>query len=186
MRRSRRERPQRGRGPPQPVGDRPVELDRLDVPVDQGARVVDPELGEQVRDLAAWVARISSFVSSSQSWRLNGPIAFLRVVYTNCSSVWPALRSSAAFVKHQASICGSDLREGRVVEERVLEPGREVDLGGLDRREAVEQLVGQGRRAVLDRARQPVLAGDDAELPEDLEIELDRRDGAVRKRDTAV
>ena len=25
-------------------------------------------------------ARISSFVASSQSWRLNGPIAFLRVV----------------------------------------------------------------------------------------------------------
>ena len=30
--------------------------------------------------LRRWAARISSFVGRSQSWRLNGPIAFLRVV----------------------------------------------------------------------------------------------------------
>src|ERR1035437_3233234 len=30
--------------------------------------------------LAAWEARIASLVGRSQSWRLNGPIAFLRAV----------------------------------------------------------------------------------------------------------
>ena len=37
--------------------------------------------------------------------------------------------------------------------QRVLEAGREVDLGRLDCREAVEQLVGEGRGAMLDGAR---------------------------------
>ena len=77
-------------------------------------------------------------------------------------------------------------REGRVLVQRVLEPGREVDLGGLDRREAVEQLVGQGRRPVLDGPGQPVLAGDDAELAQDLEVELDLGHAAVGQRHAAV
>ena len=64
--------------------------------------------------------------------------------------------------------------------ERVLEAGREVDLGRLDRREVVEQLVGQRGRAVLDGAGEPVRAGDLAELAEDLEVELDLGDAAVR------
>ena len=68
------------------------------------------------------------------------------------------------------------LRERGVLVERVLEAGREVDLGGLDGREAVEQLVGQRRRAVLDRAGQAVLAGDLAERAEHLEVELDLGD----------
>src|SRR3954454_68100 len=51
-----------------------------------------------------WAARISPLVSRSQSCRLNGPIAFLRVVYTNCWSVWPDLRSSATLAKHHPSI----------------------------------------------------------------------------------
>ena len=42
--------------------------------------------------------------------------------------------------------------EGGVLVERVLEPGREVDLGRLDAGEAVEQLVGKGARSVLDGA----------------------------------
>ena len=118
---------------------------------------------------------------------MNGPIAFLRVVYTNCWSVWSGLRSSAAFAKHQASILRwSAARERGVLVERVLEAGREVDLGRLDRREAVEQLVGQRRGAVLDRARQAVLAGDLAELAEDLEVELDLGHAAVRQRHAAV
>ena len=104
-------------------------------------------------------------VGSSHSWRLNGPIAFLRVLYTNWLSVWPALRSSAALAKHQPSIWSMQLRrEGRVLVERVLEAGREVDLGRLDRREVVEQLVGQRGRAVLDGAGEAVLARDLAEL----------------------
>ena len=64
-------------------------------------------------------------------------------------------------------------REGRVLEEQVLEAGREVDLGRLDRREVVEQLVGQGARPVLDAAGQAVAPGDLAEPPDDLEVELD-------------
>ena len=132
-------------------------------------------------------ARISSFVASSQSWRLNGPIAFLRVVYTNCWSVWSGL----ALVGGVGEAPGLDLavqlvRERRVLVERVLEAGREVDLGGLDGREAVEQLVGQRRRAVLDGARQPVLAGDHAELAQDLEVELDLGDAAAGQRHAAV
>jgi len=69
--------------------------------------------------------------------------------------------------------------------DRVLEPGREVDLGRLDRREAVEQLVGESRRPVLDRAGKPILAGDLTEFAQDLEIELDLGDPAVRQRDTS-
>src|SRR3954453_4170528 len=70
--------------------------------------------------------------------------------------------------------------------QRVLEARREVDLCGLDGREAVEQLVRQGRRSVLDGTRQPVLASDDTEFAKDLEVELHLRHTAVRKRDTAV
>ena len=54
-------------------------------------------------------------------------------------------------------------REGGVVVERVLEAGGEVDLGRLDLREVVEQLVGQRGRAVLHGAGQAVLAADLAE-----------------------
>ena len=50
------------------------------------------------------------------------------------------------------------LGKGGVLVQGVLEPGREVDLGRLDGRETVEQLVGQGRGAVLDGAGQAVLA----------------------------
>ena len=70
--------------------------------------------------------------------------------------------------------------------QRVLEARREMDLGRLDRREAVEQLVGERRRAVLDGTRQAVLAGDDAELAEDLEVELDLGHAAVGERHAAV
>ena len=51
-----------------------------------------------------------------------------------------------------------------MVEERVLEAGREVDLGGLDLRESVEQLVGQRRGAVLDASARPVPTGGLAQL----------------------
>ncbi len=79
------------------------------------------------------------------------------------------------------------LREGRVLVQRVLEPGREVDLGRLDRRESVEQLVRQGRRAVLDGAGQPVVAPRDlAELAQHLEVELDLGHAAVGQRHAAV
>ena len=70
--------------------------------------------------------------------------------------------------------------------ERVLEAGREVDLGRLDRREAVEQLVGQGRRAVLDRAGRAERAGDRAELAEDVEVELDLGHAATGQRHATV
>ena len=78
------------------------------------------------------------------------------------------------------------LGERRVLVERVLEAGREVDLGGLDRREVMEQLVRQRRRTVLDRTGQTVLAGHDAELAKDLEVELDLGDAAVGQRHAAV
>src|SRR4051812_41311053 len=68
----------------------------------------------------------------------------------------------------------------------VLETRGEVDLGGLDGREAVEQLVGEGRRPMLDRTGEPVFARDDPELPQDLEIELDLRNATIGERDATV
>ena len=54
-----------------------------------------------------------------------------------------------------------------------------MDLGRLDRRESVEQLVGQGRRTVLDGAREPVRASDLAEPRQDVEVEVTRPDGTT-------
>ena len=70
--------------------------------------------------------------------------------------------------------------------QRVLEARGEVDLGGLDRRKAMEQLVGQRRGPVLDGAGQPVLPGDHAEPMEDVEVQLHLGDRAVRHRHPAV
>ena len=70
--------------------------------------------------------------------------------------------------------------------ERVLEAGGEVDLGRLDGREAMEELVGQRRGAVLDGAGQAVLAGDRRQPLERPEVELDLGDAAARQRHAAV
>ncbi len=70
--------------------------------------------------------------------------------------------------------------------ERVLEAGGQVDLGRLDLREAVEELVGQGRGAVLDGAGQAVLTGDLTEHAERLEVELHLGHAAARQRHAAV
>jgi hypothetical protein len=78
------------------------------------------------------------------------------------------------------------VRERRMLVERVLETRREVDLGGLDRREAVEQLVGQRRRAVLDGPCQSMRPSDLTELAKHLEVELDLGHAAVRQRDAAM
>ena len=78
---------------------------------------------------------------------------------TGCPSR-PADRSSAAFsMAPRLDVRPQVRRELGVVVQRVLEPGREVDLGGLDLGEVVEQLVGQRRGTVLDRARQAVAIG---------------------------
>ena len=112
---------------------------------------------------------------------MNGPIAFLRVGVDELLVGLAGLPLVGGVAEApRLDLAMQLLRERRVLVERVLESRREVDLGGLDRREAVEQLVGQGRRAVLDRAGQPVLAGDHAELAEHLEVELDLGDAAVR------
>ena len=103
------------------------------------------------------------------------------------SSVSPSLRSSAVFASHQRLDRAQQVGgERRVVVEQVLEAGGEVDLGGLDLREAVEQLVGQGRRAVLDGAREAVLAADGREAPQRLEVELDLGHAAAGQRHAAV
>ena len=137
--------------------------------------------------LRRWAARISSFVSRSQSWRLNGPMRLLaRRVDELLVGLAGLALVGAVREAPRLDLAVERLGEGRVLVERVLEPGREVDLGGLDRREAVEQLVGQRRRAVLDGAGQPVLAGDDAELAQDLEVELDLGHAAVGQRHAAV
>ena len=73
-----------------------------------------------------------------------------------------------------------------MLKEQVLEARRQVDLGGLDRREAVEQLVGEGRCAVLNRAGEAIGPRHFAELTENLEIELDLGHAAVGQRNAAV
>jgi hypothetical protein len=103
----------------------------------------------------------------------------------NCSSVWSGLRSSAALATHHASISGGGPPKAGVLE-RVLEAGREVDLGRLDLGELVEQLVGQGGRAVLDRAGQAARAGELAEPGEDVEVELDLGHAAAGQEHAAV
>ena len=154
-----------------------------DVAIDHRPAALDAELVEQEGDLPApGRARISSFVSRSHSSRLNGPSAFLRVVYTNCWSVWSDLRSSSAFAKHHDSICSwSAFGNARVLVEQVLEARREVDLRGLDVAELVEQLVGQRRRPVLDGPGEAVLAARDlAEPLVDAEVDRDRPDRSRR------
>lgn len=73
-------------------------------------------------------------------------------------------------------------RKGRVLVERVLEAGGEMDLGRLDSREAVEELVRQGGGSMLDGAGQAVLASQLAEPSEDLEVELHLGHGPVGQR----
>ena len=73
-----------------------------------------------------------------------------------------------------------------MVVEQVLEAGREVDLGRLDPREVMEQVVGQRAGAVLDGAGEAVATSQLAELAQHLEVELDLGHAAVRQRDAAV
>src|SRR5207249_9694515 len=78
-------------------------------------------------------------------------------------------------------------REGRMLEERVLEPGCQVDLGRLDLGEAVEQLVGERRRSVLHGTRDAVfLAADLAKASEHFEVELHVGDATVGQRNSTV
>ncbi len=78
------------------------------------------------------------------------------------------------------------LGERRVLVERVLEPRREVDLRRLDRREVMEQLIGQRRGTVLDGTRQPVRPRHITQPPEHVEVELDLRHAATGQRDATV
>src|SRR5882672_8492211 len=63
----------RGDGPAQRVRYRAVKLDRLDVLVDHRARVIDPQLGEQVGDLSA----------------LGGEDLVLRLEFPELAFEWP-------------------------------------------------------------------------------------------------
>ena len=72
-------------------------------------------------------------------------------------------------------------REGRVLEQGVLEAGGEVDLGAAGGRELVEHVVRQRAGAVLDRTREAVLASDRGELGQDVEVEGDLGDAAARR-----
>ena len=163
-------------------------VDGPDVRPDHLARPVDAELGEQERDLAALGREDLVLGREVPQLALERPD---RLLAGRVDELLVGL-AVLALVGRVRVAPGLDLAverlgEGRVLVERVLEPGREVDLGGLDRREAVEQLVGQRRRAVLDGARQPVVTtGHLAELAEDLEVELDLGDATVRERHAAV
>ena len=164
-----------------------MQLDRLDVALDHVARVVHPQLGEEVRDLATLAGQDLVLGRELPELALERPDRLLagRVHELLVGLAGLALVGGVA-VAPALDLAVELGREGRVLVERVLEAGREVDLRGLDGREAVEQLVGQGRRAVLDGAGQAVLAGDDAELAQDLEVELDLGHAAVGQRDAAV
>jgi hypothetical protein len=130
-----------------------VDLDRVHVLVDHGAAVVDAELGEQVRDLAALgsqdlVLRLElpepSFERPERL--LAGRVHELLVGLARLALIG-RVGEAPAF-----DLAVERLGEGRVLVQRVLEAGRKVDLSRLDRRESMEQLVRQGRRTVLDRA----------------------------------
>src|SRR5487761_2748286 len=77
-------------------------------------------------------------------------------------------------------------RERGMLVERVLEAGGKVDLGRLDAREAVEQLVRERARTVLHRAGCPVRPGDLAEHAEHLEVELDLGAATAGERHAAM
>ena len=111
-----------------------------------------------------WAARISSFVSRSHSSRLNGPIAFLRVVYRNCSSVWPALRSSAALSKHPRLDLAVERPRGtpgaRTACSGSRSPGgsrrsRPPGSGGTARRAASRRRAGRRPASPYERATSP-------------------------------
>ena len=74
-----------------------------------------------------------------------------------------------------------------MVEDHVLELGREVDLRAVVRGKVPEELRREGRRSVLDSAREAVLLTrhlrDGAER---LEVDLDALNGAVRADDASV
>src|SRR5205814_5329511 len=75
----------------------------------------------------------------------------------------------------------------RVIVDLVLKTGREMDLGGLDLWEFPEEVLRQRRGAVLYRAgHAELLARDDRQLAERIEIDGDLGDRAVRERYAAV
>ena len=79
------------------------------------------------------------------------------------------------------------LGQEAAVVEQVLEAGREVDLRALGPREAVEQVLGQRRGAVLHRTREAVLlAREFRQRLERVEVELDLGDRAVGQRHATV
>ena len=134
----------------------------MDVRLDHLARAVDAELGEQERDLAS--LRGEDLVLGREVPELALERAD-RLLARRVDELLVGL-AVLALVGGVRVAPGLDLamellRERRMLVERVLEAGGEVDLGRLDRREAVEQLVGQGRCAVLDGAGQAVLAARD-------------------------
>ena len=68
----------------------------------------------------------------------------------------------------------------------ILELGREVDLGRLDLREAMEELIGEGRRTVLDGAGESVLTAHCRQPLERAEVEVDFRYATARQRHAAM
>src|SRR4051812_36239885 len=176
-----------GDGSAKCVRDRPMDLDRLDVAVDHRARIVHPELGEQVRDLAPLRSQDLALRVEVPELALERPDGLLpRRVHELLVGLARLALIGDVGEAPCLDLAVERLGERGMLVQRVLEACREVDLCGLDGGEAVEQLVRQGRRSVLDGTRQPVLASDDTEFAKDLEVELHLRHTAVRKRDTAV
>ena len=103
-------------------------------------------------------SRLSASGPSDQSARLNGPSAFLRVLYRNCSSVSPGLRSSAQLARHQAIISARSASGRPPSSYRMFwKPVARWISARPVGREVVERLLGQGARPVLDAAGQAVL-----------------------------
>ena len=153
-----------------------MDLDRVDIPLDHVHRPVDAKLREEERNLPSL---------GGEDLFLRGQIPELALERTE--SLLPGrvdeLLLGLAFLALVGGVAEAPLldgsvelgRERRMLEERVLEARRQVNLGGLDGREMVEEIIGQSRRAVLDGAGEPVLSGDLPEAPKDLEVELDLR-----------
>src|SRR5438067_8814996 len=163
---------------------------RLDPAVDRAARVGDAQLLEQEGERVLEVPR-----DRRPHVRWEVPQAPLERPDRLLAALVDELLLGVALLPFVLALGPNPLvdlvahigRQLRVVEDDVLEVGREVDLDRLARREVPECLGREGRGAVLHRAAQPIprarFAGQRLQR---VEVELDLGDRAVGQHHAAM
>ena len=147
-------------------GQRPVPLHRLDVPIDHRAAALDAELVEQERDLLRLGGEDLVLRLEVPSSRLKRPERLLPRRVDELLVGLVGLRSSSAFAKHHASICSCSSRGNAGCSySRFWKPVARWISAVSTSRNAWNSSSGQRRGAVLDRAREPVLAPGDLAEP---------------------